>query len=334
MTDRRAAATLHRGLAQPRRRDLLQPGQRPHLATWPTARTIEVDLKLRRQFDIDPRQAQRLLRHDGRHRGPAAACSRSSQALIREKLHGHHGDHPEGAKRGRAPRRTCPRCVGQRHRRLRQDLGAPAAHRLPVLPGSARICVPTQVYLVHAQPRVRASTSTTSSPTWESATRRSSRGRGSSSRLGLADRGLGLDAPERKPAHARARDGDACARRTRLSAISAAAMSCCCAPSSSQALLRKYSHIPPSPHLFAVVNEELHDRLDSRLGQLVKDARVQREHARPRRGLQDSNLRLVRGPADRAKRSPTARKPTSTICMQVRTRTSTRRAGCASTASA
>ncbi|MGN0059946.1 MAG: HelD family protein [Coriobacteriales bacterium] len=93
-------------------------------------------------------------------------------------------------------------------------------------------------------------------------------------RLGLADRGLGLDTPEenlRKLERGMEtlaldvhdfrdiRRGDVVLLRAQQF----------------QALLRKYSHIPPSPHLFAVINEELHDRLDSRLGQLVKDARVQ-----------------------------------------------------------
>lgn len=93
-------------------------------------------------------------------------------------------------------------------------------------------------------------------------------------RLGLADRGLGLDTPEENLRTLERgmetltldvrdfrdiRRGDVVLLRAQQF----------------QALLRKYSHIPPSPHLFAVVNEELHDRLDSRLGQLVKDARVQ-----------------------------------------------------------
>lgn len=93
-------------------------------------------------------------------------------------------------------------------------------------------------------------------------------------RLGLADRGLGLDTSEENLRTLERgmetltldvhdfrdiRRGDVVLLRAQQF----------------QALLRKYSHIPPSPHLFAVVNEELHDRLDSRLGQLVKDARVQ-----------------------------------------------------------
>lgn len=93
-------------------------------------------------------------------------------------------------------------------------------------------------------------------------------------RLGLADRGLGLDTPEENLRMLERgmesltldvrdfrdiRRGGVVLLRTQQF----------------QSLLRKYSHIPPSPHLFAVVNEELHDRLDSRLGQLVKDARVQ-----------------------------------------------------------
>lgn len=93
-------------------------------------------------------------------------------------------------------------------------------------------------------------------------------------RLGLADRGLGLDTSEENLRTLERgmetltldvhdfrdiRRGDVVLLRAQQF----------------QALLRKYSHIPPSPHLFAVINEELHDRLDSRLGQLVKDARVQ-----------------------------------------------------------
>ena len=93
-------------------------------------------------------------------------------------------------------------------------------------------------------------------------------------RLGLADRGLGLDASEEN-LRTLERGMETLAldvhdfrdiRRGDVALLRAQQF---------QALLRKYSHIPPSPHLFAVVNEELHDRLDSRLGQLVKDARVQ-----------------------------------------------------------
>lgn len=93
-------------------------------------------------------------------------------------------------------------------------------------------------------------------------------------RLGLADRGLGLDTPEEnlrmlergmEPLTLDVRDFRDI-RRGGVVLLRAQQF---------QSLLRKYSHIPPSPHLFAVVNEELHDRLDSRLGQLVKDARVQ-----------------------------------------------------------
>lgn len=93
-------------------------------------------------------------------------------------------------------------------------------------------------------------------------------------RLGLADRGLGLDTPE-EILRTLERGMETLAldvhdfrdiRRGDVVLLRAQQF---------QALLRKYSHIPPSPHLFAVVNEELHDRLDSRLGQLVKDARVQ-----------------------------------------------------------
>lgn len=93
-------------------------------------------------------------------------------------------------------------------------------------------------------------------------------------RLGLADRGLGLDASEEN-LRTLERGMETLAldvhdfrdiRRGDVVLLRAQQF---------QALLRKYSHIPPSPHLFAVVNEELHDRLDSRLGQLVKDARVQ-----------------------------------------------------------
>lgn len=93
-------------------------------------------------------------------------------------------------------------------------------------------------------------------------------------RLGLADRGLGLDTPEEnlrmlergmKSLTLDVRDFRDI-RRGGIVLLRAQQF---------QSLLRKYSHIPPSPHLFAVVNEELHDRLDSRLEQLVKDARVQ-----------------------------------------------------------
>lgn len=93
-------------------------------------------------------------------------------------------------------------------------------------------------------------------------------------RLGLADRGLGLDTPEEnlrmlergmESLTLDVRDFRDI-RRGGVVLLRAQQF---------QSLLRKYSHIPPSPHLFAVVNEELHDRLDSRLGQLVKDARVQ-----------------------------------------------------------
>lgn len=93
-------------------------------------------------------------------------------------------------------------------------------------------------------------------------------------RLGLANRGLGLDTPEEN-LRTLERGMETIAldvhdfrdiRRGDVVLLRAQQF---------QALLRKYSHIPPSPHLFAVVNEELHDRLDSRLGQLVKDARVQ-----------------------------------------------------------
>ena len=93
-------------------------------------------------------------------------------------------------------------------------------------------------------------------------------------RLGLADRGLGLDTPEEN-LHTLERGMETLTldvrdfrdiRRGDVVLLRAQQF---------QALLRKYSHIPPSPHLFAVINEELHDRLDSRLGQLVKDARVQ-----------------------------------------------------------
>lgn len=93
-------------------------------------------------------------------------------------------------------------------------------------------------------------------------------------RLGLADRGLGLDTPEEN-LRMLERGMDSLTldvrdfrdiRRGGVVLLRAQQF---------QSLLRKYSHIPPSPHLFAVVNEELHDRLDSRLGQLVKDARVQ-----------------------------------------------------------
>lgn len=93
-------------------------------------------------------------------------------------------------------------------------------------------------------------------------------------RLGLADRGLGLDTPEEN-LRMLERGMDSLTldvrdfrdiRRGGVVLLRAQQF---------QSLLRKYSHIPPSPHLFAVVNEELHDRLDSRLGQLAKDARVQ-----------------------------------------------------------
>lgn len=93
-------------------------------------------------------------------------------------------------------------------------------------------------------------------------------------RLGLADRGLGLDTPEEnlrmlergmESLTLDVRDFRDI-RRGGVVLLRAQQF---------QSLLRKYSHIPPSPHLFAVVNEELHDRLDSRLGQLVNDARVQ-----------------------------------------------------------
>lgn len=93
-------------------------------------------------------------------------------------------------------------------------------------------------------------------------------------RLGLADRGLGLDTPEEnlrmlergmESLTLDVRDFRDI-RRGGVVLLRAQQF---------QSLLRKYSHIPPSPHLFAVVNEELHDRLGSRLGQLVKDARVQ-----------------------------------------------------------
>lgn len=93
-------------------------------------------------------------------------------------------------------------------------------------------------------------------------------------RLGLADRGLGLDTPE-ESLRMLERGMESLTldvrdfrdiRRGGVVLLRAQQF---------QSLLRKYSHIPPSPHLFAVVNEELHDRLDSRLGQLVKDARVQ-----------------------------------------------------------
>lgn len=93
-------------------------------------------------------------------------------------------------------------------------------------------------------------------------------------RLGLADRGLGLDTSEEnlrmlergmESLTLDVRDFRDI-RRGGVVLLRAQQF---------QSLLRKYSHIPPSPHLFAVVNEELHDRLDSRLGQLVKDTRVQ-----------------------------------------------------------
>ena len=91
---------------------------------------------------------------------------------------GHHGHHPARAERRGAPRGRAG-AAGGGHRRVGQDVGAHAAHRVSVLPASRRAC-DAEPGLPHlAEPGVRPLHRPACCPTSASATRKSSPGRSS-----------------------------------------------------------------------------------------------------------------------------------------------------------
>jgi len=120
-------------------------------------RTIRVDLKLRRQFDIE---ADRLNAYfDTTLLGPGGRHPRRHAAGVAvEAPHGadagHHRHHPERAEPGHPPRGRA-HLAGERHRRQREDVGAHAAHRVSVLP-AAREPRSQRGVPHHAEPGVRA----------------------------------------------------------------------------------------------------------------------------------------------------------------------------------
>ena len=105
-------------------------------------RTIRVDLKLRRQFDIE---ADRL----NAYFDTTVAIQ---DAMLLASLSKRH--HPERAEPGHPPRGRA-HLAGERHRRQREDVGAHAAHRVSVLP-AAREPRSQRGVPHHAEPGVRA----------------------------------------------------------------------------------------------------------------------------------------------------------------------------------
>lgn len=89
------------GLALARGRDLLQPGQRPHLVRGrrPHHRSRPQAAPPVRHRGRPP---ESLFRHHGRHSGLALAGVALEAAHRADE--GHHGHHPEGAEHRRAPR--------------------------------------------------------------------------------------------------------------------------------------------------------------------------------------------------------------------------------------
>ena len=113
-------------------------------------RTIRVDLKLRRQFDIE---ADRLNAYFDTTVAIQDAMLLASLSKRRADA-GHHRHHPERAEPGHPPRGRA-HLAGERHRRQREDVGAHAAHRVSVLP-AAREPRSQRGVPHHAEPGVRA----------------------------------------------------------------------------------------------------------------------------------------------------------------------------------
>ena len=115
-------------------------------------RTIEVELQLRRQFDIARDKLRAYFDTTVAIEDPLAP------GIAFQTSHGsadsHHDHHPERAEPGHPPCRRA-RAARARHRGVGQDVGAAAAHRVPVL-HRARHAGTARRVPDHAQRRVRA----------------------------------------------------------------------------------------------------------------------------------------------------------------------------------
>ena len=96
---------------------------------------------------------------------------------------GHHRHHPKGAEPRHPPRGRAGAAGRAASRAAARQVGAAAAHRILVLPQPRHRSTRRQVFLICAEPGVRAATSRTCCPTWASATRKPSPDRDLCARL-------------------------------------------------------------------------------------------------------------------------------------------------------